>query len=193
MAKPWSISDSGHRRGPAARRAPFAPGRPRDGPTSAEAKPRRGVGRRREPAHVRGDAAGAVTAPVRRGAVGPAEARRSHKPAAGTPASASRSTARSAAGLLSRPALSACIAELNGGARPRARAHDPRLSRRSRTLQERRRDVGRASVPAERARHGGLVCRSQRARPRPGARGAHHARRPCAARERTRACAPEPQ
>jgi hypothetical protein len=58
-----------HRRGPArgvlrARLADRVTARP-----SAEAQPRRGDARRREPAHVRGDSAGAVTAPVRRGAV----------------------------------------------------------------------------------------------------------------------------
>jgi hypothetical protein len=72
-----SISGSGHHRGLArgVLRALRA-GRVTDR-FSADAKPRRGGGRRHEPAHVRGDPAGAVTAPGRRGAVGPAEARRS--------------------------------------------------------------------------------------------------------------------
>ena len=131
-----------------ARRAPCAHGRPRDGPTSAEAKPRRGGGRRREPAHVRAHAAGAVPAPVRRGAVGPAEARRSHKPTADKPASASRSNARSAARLHRSPGLVCCIARLNGGARLREAAARPPAVAPEPDPQERRRDVARAPVLA---------------------------------------------
>jgi hypothetical protein len=131
-----------------ARRAPSVPGRPRDGPASAEAKPRRGVGRRREPAHVRAHAAGAVPAPVRRGAVGRAEARRNHKPTADEPASASRSNARSAARLHPCSALSAASpverrrsSARNKPARSSAVAPEP-------DPQDRRRDVGGAFVLA---------------------------------------------
>ena len=173
-----------HRRGPArgvlrARLAGRVTARP-----SAEAKPRRGGGRRREPLTFVAHAAGAVPAPERRGAVGPAEARRSHEPTADKPASASRSNARSAARLPPSPGLVCCIARLNGGARLREKARPPTAVAPEPDPQESRRDVGRASILAALARHGGHLCRSRRARPRPGARGAHRPGRPCTARDK---------
>jgi hypothetical protein len=132
---------------------------------SAEAKPRRGLGRGHEPAHAL--AAGAVTAPVQ--ARGRWSGGRAPKPQASGRETRARFPFNPAisCGAPSKSGAATFIAPLNGGARLRARAHDSRAVAPEPDLQERRRDVGRASVRAERARHGGLLGRSRPARPRP--------------------------
>ena len=156
-----------------ARRAPSAPGRPRDGPTSAEAKPRRGGGRRREPAHVSSARCGR-SAGARKGA-GPLVRRRRAVATSRQPRSQralSVQTRDQLQGSIARAGLVCCIARLNGGARLREAAqpaHQP--SRRSRTLKKAAAMSGERPSELALARHGGLLCRSRRARPRPGARG----------------------
>jgi hypothetical protein len=117
-----------------ARRAPCAYGRPRDGPTSADAKPRRGAG----------------------SGAGPLVRRRSRQPTSRRALPVQ--TRDELQDSIACAGLVCCIARLNGGARPRETgppAHQP--SRRSRTLEN---DAAEhpSSQALALARHGGLLC-----------------------------------
>jgi len=107
--------------------------------SAAEAKPRRGDGRRHEHAHVLAGAAGAVTAPGRRGAVGPAEARHSQGQA---PSSRRALPANRAISCDARspPGVVSCIAELDGSLVHQPSAATPAIAPEP-DPQEGRRDV----------------------------------------------------